>query len=151
MGTAGMLARWITAARSIWVALLEVLTAEAAELQSDLARSGRELRGGLILVGLAAAVAFWSVGLAIWLAVELLTLKYPTWAAALIVFAVGVLAVGVLAWLARRRFRRIETPLDVIQRRGQSHVEWWQQTVLPGLGVEMPPEEGDSRAANDSE
>jgi len=140
-----LLTRWAETARSVGAALLEVLAAEAGELQSDLQKSGRELRGALVLLGLAAGVAFWTIGLGIWLAVELLTLRFPAYGAALIVFAVGVSLCLLLFWLGKRRLRRLETPLDAVRRRTQSHAEWWQQTVLPEMGIETPAVDDDER------
>lgn len=144
-----LLSRWAETARSVGDALLQVLAAEAGELQHDLARSGRVLRGGLVLLGVAAGLAFWTIGLGVWVAVELLALRLPTYGAALVVFAAGLVACAVLVWLGRRRLQRLESPLDLVQRHGREHVEWWQQTVLPGLGVETTPDTG--AAAEDEE
>lgn len=148
----GILSRWIEAARSIGAALLQVLAAEAEELQRDLARSGRALRGGLILFGLAAGLAFWTIGLGLWVAVELLTLRLPAYGAALIVFGAGVLSCLVFVWLGKRRLRRAEMPIQAVKRRGREHAEWWRQTVLPGLGLEAPVEgRGRGAEADDQE
>lgn len=148
-----MFSRWAEAARSIGSALLQVLLAEAEELQRDLARSGRTLRGGLILLGLAAGLAFWTIGLGLWVAVELLTFRLPAWGAALVVFGVGFVACMVLAWLGKRRLGRIESPIQLVKRHGQEHAEWWQQTVLPGLGgnttVEAPAASEEAEADDD--
>ena len=137
----GILSRWRETARSIGAALLEVLAAEAGELGRDLAQSGRALRGGLILFGLAAGLAFWTIGLGLWVAVELLTLSLPAYGAALVVFGAGLLSCLILVWLGRRRLRRAEMPIQVVKRRGREHADWWRQNVLPGLGIEMPVED----------
>lgn len=134
----GILSRWSEAARSIGAALLQVLAAEAEELQRDLVRSGRALRGGLILFALAAGLAFWTIGLGLWVAVELLTLRFPAYGAALVVFGAGVLSCLVFVWLGKRRLRSAEMPIQAVKRRGQEHAEWWRQTVLPGFGLEAP-------------
>ena len=130
-----LVAGWADAARSVGSALLDVWQAEASALGQDFARSGRELRGGLILVAVAVTVGFWTVGVGLWAVIEILTLRLSGWQAALIVFAAGALATTLAGWLARRRLKRIEAPLEAVKRRGQEHVEWWQQTVLPGLGA----------------
>lgn len=135
---AGVVSRWAETARAISAALLQVLGAEAEALQGDLARSGRELRGGLILFGLAAGLAFWTIGLGLWVAVELLSLRLPAYGAALLVFGVGLLACLILIWVARRRVRRIESPIDAVKRRSREHAEWWTQNVLGSIGGDAP-------------
>ncbi len=142
--------RWAETARSLGEALLQVLAAEAEGLQRDLAESGRTLRGGLILLGLAAGLAFWTIGLGLWVAVELLSLRLPAYGAALVVFALGLLACLILVALGRSRIRGIEMPVHTVRRRSREHAEWWRQTVLPGLGLDVPPE-GPRPKAEDEE
>jgi len=137
----GLLNRWAEAARAVGDALLEVLAAEAAELQRDLTESGRTLRRGLVLLAVAASVAFWTIGLGLWLAVELLRLWMPAFGAALVMFATGVIISLLFHWRGKQRLRKIENPIQAVQRRSREHAEWWQEAVLPGLGGETPPAE----------
>lgn len=143
---------WADSVRGVGSALLDVWQAEIAALRQDLTRSGRALRGGLILAALAAAVGFWSVGLGLWLAVEGLTLWLPRWQAALAVFAAGVLLTLILGWIARRTLGRIEAPLRSVKRRSREHVEWWQETVLPDLapGARGDRGEGEEQGGDES-
>ncbi len=56
---------WIEMFRGLGESLLDVLRAEVATLQEDLARSGRIAGGALILLGVALILSFWVVGLLI--------------------------------------------------------------------------------------
>ncbi|MCZ6726349.1 MAG: phage holin family protein [Acidobacteria bacterium] len=139
---------WADLARSVGSALLEVWQAEIGALRQDLSRSGRALRGGLILALAAAVVGFWSVGLGLWLVVEVLTLRLPRWQAALVVLAAGLVLAFILGWIARRSFERIEAPLHLVKRRSREHLEWWQETVLPEL---VPGQDEDRSEAGEQE
>jgi len=129
--------RWVEAARSVGGALLDVLAAEAEELKADLARSGRELRVGLVLLALAAGVGFWTIALGLWAAVELLSSKLSVLGATLIMFALGLVVTVALLWLARWRLGRVETPVHAFKRRGREHADWWRNSVVPGLTGEV--------------
>ncbi len=142
----GLFSAWADRARTVGSALLEVWRAELWSLRDDLALSGRRLRGGLILIGLAAGLVFWCLGLAVWVGVELLALRLERWQAGLVVLGVGSLVTAILAFVAIHRLRRIENPMEAVKRHGRDHAEWLQQSVVPGLLAEKsdpnePPED----------
>jgi hypothetical protein len=143
--------RWVEAARSVGSALLDVLAAEAAEFKADLARSGRELRGGLVLLALAAGVGFWTIALGLWAAIELLSSKLSLLGAILVIFGLGLVVTVALLWLARWRLGRVETPVHAFKRRGREHADWWRDSVVPGLTGEVAgdPAEGTSDGSPD--
>jgi Putative Actinobacterial Holin-X, holin superfamily III len=147
----GTVTRWVEVARSVGLALLEVLAAEAAELKRDLRRSGRELRGGLVLLALAAGVGFWTIGLGLWVAVELLSSRMSVLGATLVIFGLGLLGTLSLVWLGRRRLRRVETPVHALKRRSREHMDWWRESVVPGLAGDFAddPTEGASERSPD--
>ena len=124
------MAAWLRLFRSLGQSLLDVLRAEAAALGEDLSRSANRL---LAAIGLAIAllfVAFWLLGLLLWLAVELLALVVPRWGAAGIVAATLVVIGVTLALLVRRRWRELESPARTVRRRWSDHLAWWQDRVL---------------------
>ncbi|MDH3403215.1 MAG: phage holin family protein [Acidobacteriota bacterium] len=134
-----LVAGWTESARAVGAALLTVWRAEVEALRQDFARSGRELRAGVVLAAVAAGIGFWTIGLGLWAGVEALALRLPRWAAAVAVFGVGVLATAVLVLLAGRRLRSIETPLRLVKRRGREHVEWWQEAVMARPAADASP------------
>jgi hypothetical protein len=142
------LSGWAESGRAVGGALLEVWRAELDALRSDFARTRRELRGILIAAALGAALCFWTVGLGLWALVEGLATRWPRWAAVTSVFAAGVVVTLLIAWLAARKARRLEPPLETVRRRGREHVEWWQESVLPDLAPPMRsrPEREDDEA-----
>ena len=119
---------WTESARAVGGALLEVWRAEADALGRDFKRSGRELRGVLVLSAVAAGVGFWTVGLGLWAGVEALSEHLPRWGAVAAVLGAGLLATLLLLLIARRRLRRVEPPLRLVKRHGREHVEWWRET-----------------------
>jgi len=121
---------WIELFRSLGQALLEVLRAEAEALGEDLRRSGAELLRGLALLGGAAAVAFWTLGVLVLALIAVLAIWLPLWAATLIVAALFAGTTGVLAALGWRRLRRLETPAASVRRRVEDHLDWWQSRLL---------------------
>jgi hypothetical protein len=125
------MAGWIELFRSLGESLLEVLRAELAALQEDFTRSGRNLGVALGLLGGAAVVAFWIVGLLIFLLVSLLAVWLPLWAGALIVLALFVLIAALLVWRGLAHLRRVENPVENVRRRVDDHIDWWQNSLLP--------------------
>lgn len=120
---------WAESASAVGGALLRVWKAEAEALKRDLTRSGNELRGAVVLLALAAGVAFWTIGLGLWTAVETLAAYLPRWGAAAAVCGAGLVIAVTLLLLGRRRLRKVESPLGLVRRRGREHAEWWQDTM----------------------
>jgi hypothetical protein len=121
---------WIDLFRSLGEALLEVWRAELATLQDDLSRSGRHLGVALGLFGAAAVLLFWTVGLLLFALIALLHIWMPWWGAALIVLALFLIAMAVLGRLGLNRLRKVESPVETVRRRVDSHLDWWQHGLL---------------------
>ncbi len=120
---------WSAKVREIGVAFLALLRAEAEALAGDLGRSGRSLLRVLVLAATAGAFLFWTLGLLLYLAIELLVLVVPRWGAVAIVFALFALIGGGLILVARRRFAAVESPADTVRRRIEDNRLWWQQRI----------------------
>lgn len=120
---------WSARIRTIGEAFLGVLRAEIAEIAAEIGRSGRALVRALVLVGVAAGIAFWTVGLVLYFAIELLALVLPRWGAVGIVLGVFLLISLILLVTARRRFAAVESPAETVRRRFDDHRQWWQQRV----------------------
>ncbi|HLX09007.1 MAG TPA: phage holin family protein [Thermoanaerobaculia bacterium] len=121
---------WIELFRSLGQALFEVLRAEAQALGDDFRRSGRQLLLALALLGAAAAIGFWTVGVVVLTLIAVLMIWLPAWAAALIVLALFVAVAGLLATLGVLRLRRLESPAESIRRRVADHLDWWEHRLL---------------------
>lgn len=121
---------WIDLFRSLGEALLEVWRAELATLQDDLSRSGRHLGVALGLFGAAAVLLFWTVGLLLFALIALLHIWIPWWGAALIVLALFLIAMAILGRLGLNRLRKVESPVETVRRRVDSHLDWWQHGLL---------------------
>jgi hypothetical protein len=121
---------WIELFRSLGQALFEVLRAEARALGEDFRRSGAELARALALLGGAAALGFWTLGALLLALIAVVAIWLPPWAAALIVTALFAGAAGVLALLAIRRLRRLESPAESIRQRVSDHLDWWNHRLL---------------------
>jgi hypothetical protein len=133
---------WIELFRSLGEALLEVWRAELGTLQDDLQRSGHHLGVALGLFGAAVMLAFWAVGLVLFVLITLLHLWLPWWGASLVVLALFLIAVAILAKLGLGRIRKVENPLETVRRRVDSHLDWWQHGLLAHsktLDVEPSP------------
>ena len=143
---------WIDLFRSLGESLLEVMRAELAGLQDDLQRSGRHFGVALGLFAAAAALAFWMVGLLLFVLIAVLHIWLQLWAAALIVLALFAIAVAILGALGARRMRQVENPVETVRQRLDNHLDWWQHSFLShprivdvdgvandeGLGRELP-------------
>ena len=125
-----MMTGWIELFRSLGESLLEVFRAELEALQQDFSRSGRHLGVALGLLGAAAVLVFWTVGLLLFTLVLVLDIWLPLWAAALILLGLFALVTGLLAWLGVRRLREVENPVDNVRRRMDDHIDWWQHSLL---------------------
>lgn len=120
---------WAQRLREIGEAFLGVVRAEVAELAADLGRSGRALVKVLALVAAAAGIAFWTVGLMLYFAVELLALVLPRWGAVGSVLGLFLVISLVLLLMARRRLATIESPAATVQRRLGDHRRWWSERI----------------------
>lgn len=121
---------WIELVRGLGQSYLDLLVAEWEEIKHQLALSGRRLLWSAAFFGAAAAVAFWLVALGLFLAVAVLHVWLPWWAAALIVTVVGLVKAGVLAWLGLARLERLENPVALVGRRKEDHLDWWDRRLL---------------------
>src|SRR4051812_32695496 len=111
------MAGWIDLFRSLCESLLEVLRAEAATLQQDLQRSGRQFGAVLALFGGALFLLFWLVGLLLFTLIAVLNIWLQLWAAALLVLLLFAIGIAILSWLGMRRLRQVENPMDTVRRR----------------------------------
>jgi cytochrome c biogenesis protein CcdA len=134
--------------RGLGGAFLGVVGAEFSALVEDLASSGRRLTRSLLLFAAGFAFAFWTLGLLVYLLIELLALKVPRWGAVGIVFGLFLITAVALMAVSVSRLRRIESPAATVNRRVQGHLAWWQQRVagatsLPGTADDEDPYEDD--------
>src|SRR5262245_3993913 len=120
----GGMAGWIELFRSLGESLLEVWRAELAALQDDFQSSGRHLGLALGLFGAALILAFWIVGLLLFVLIALLHVWLPWWGASLVVWLLFLATAGLLAWLGVRRLRKVENPVETVRRRMDSHLDW---------------------------
>ena len=78
---------WIGRLREVGLAFGSLVAAELSALADDLGRSGAAFARALVLAAVAAGVAFWTLGLFLYFAIELLALAMPRWGAVGVVFA----------------------------------------------------------------
>jgi len=62
--------------------------------------------------------------------VSLLHVWLPWWGASLVVLALFVIAAGILARFGLARMKRVENPAEIVRRRMDSHLDWWQHGLL---------------------
>lgn len=131
---------WLDLFRSLGTSLIEVFRAEMEALKEELARSGRHLAIGLVLLGGAFVLLFWTLGALIFALGAVLAIWLEPWAAALIVVGIFTAAAALLAWLGWRRLQRFDNPMESIRRRVEDHLEWWQHTLLKEeRPIDLPP------------
>jgi hypothetical protein len=130
---------WIELFRSLGESLLEVLRAELEALQKDFATSGRHFGLALGLFGGAVMLAFWMVGLLLFVLISLLYIWLQLWAAALIVLALFAIAAAVLVSLGLRQLRKAENPIENVRRRVDDHIEWWQRLLAEPKTMDVTP------------
>lgn len=123
---------WLDMIRDVGVAFGDLARAELAAIADDLGRSGRALVRALIVAAVAAACAFWSFGLAVYFAVELLARWLPRWGAVGVVWALSTLATVVLLFLVRARLAAIEAPAETVRRRMDDSRRWWRTRITAG-------------------
>jgi uncharacterized membrane protein YqjE len=121
---------WSETFQTLGTAVLELLKAEIAALERDLARSGKSAAQGIALVLGAVAVLFWTLGVATYFLVQLVALWLPVWGAALVVTLALAAVAGVLAFAGLRKLEKFENPLSTARRRLDDHIDWWQDRVL---------------------
>lgn len=120
-----IVAGWTASLQALGGAFSELVRAELAVLGEDLSRSGRRLGGALLLLAVALFVFFWSVGLAVYLAVEVVHRWLPRWSAVAVVLAVVLLVAALLAAIGWHRLKSLEAPSVMVKRRWSSHRTWW--------------------------
>jgi hypothetical protein len=130
---------WIDLFRSLGESLLEVLRAELEALQKDFATSGRHFGVAVGLFGAAAMLAFWIVGLLLFLLISLLSIWLQLWAAAGIVLLLFLSIAAVLVLLGLRQIRKVENPIENVRRRVDDHLEWWQRLMAEPKAVDVTP------------
>jgi putative superfamily III holin-X len=123
------MAQWKARLREIGESFLALVRAELAALAADLGQSGRALARALVLVGIAFGVGFWTLGLLLYFAIELLALVLPRWGAVGIVLALFVAVTLILILTARSRFAAIESPAATLERRLDENRRWWRERV----------------------
>jgi uncharacterized membrane protein YqjE len=140
---------WGALVREIGEAFLALLRAEVEAVARDLGDSGRSLLRALLVAALAGAVAFWALGLVVYLAVELVALALPRWGAVGVVFAVFACAAALLGWLAAKRLGAIEPPAATVRRRMEDSRRWWQERIAGEPGASAPPRRGPAEEEED--
>jgi membrane protein implicated in regulation of membrane protease activity len=137
------MASWTELFTSLNRALVDVVRAEIAQLNKDLATSGRRLATGVALLVLALGLSLLLVGVLIAAAIAALALVLPVWGAALTVAGVVAIAVAVLVWVGIRRLRAVENPARTVRRRVENHLAWWQGRLVSDGRDEVEAEETD--------
>jgi hypothetical protein len=131
---------WTARIRAVGEAFLSVIRAEIGALVADLGQSGRALVRVLLWLAAAIAVAFWTLGLLIYFAVELLALVVPRWGAAGIVLGLFVLVAALLVAAVVRKVSAIEPPDETVRRHLADSQRWWRERVE--VDDEIGPGEG---------
>ena len=137
---------WSETFRALGAAVLALFKAEIEALERELARSGKNLALGLGFLAAAAAVAFWTLGVATYFVIQLLAVWLPLWAASLIVTGLCAAVVGALAFAGLKKLQRFENPLTTARRRLDDHIDWWQNDLLsPAPPRRVPGGRGERR------
>jgi hypothetical protein len=132
---------WLDMVRDVGTAFGDLARAELTSIADDLGRSGSALVRALVVAAVAAAFAFWTLGLAVYFTVELLTRVVPRWAAVGLVLALFLMATVVLLLVVRSRLAAIEPPAATVRRRLEDSRRWWHARIAPPEGGE--PESGE--------
>lgn len=122
---------WLGMTRDVGAAFGDLVRAELTAITDDLGRSGTALVRALIVAAIAAAFAFWTLGLVVYFVVELLVAVLPRWGAVGIVLAVFLIATAVLLLVVRARLAAIEPPAATVRRRLDDSRRWWTTRVAP--------------------
>jgi hypothetical protein len=129
---------WIGRLREVGLAFGALVAAELSALADDLGRSGAAFARALILAAVAAGVVFWTLGLFLYFAIELLALAMPRWGAVGVVFALFLIVGAALIVVVKGKLGRIEPPTETVRRRLADTQAWWGTRVAP-------PEDGSDR------
>jgi len=121
---------WLGMIRDVGAAFGDLARAELGAIAADLGRSGGALVRALVVAAVAAACAFWTLGLAIYFAVELLARWLPRWGAVGIVWAVSLVATIALLLVVRAKLAAIEPPAETVRRRMDDSRQWWQSRIV---------------------
>lgn len=122
-------AGWLARVQNLGSAYFAVVRAEISAALEELAESGRGLLRAAVLFTVTVALGFWTVGLLVYLLIEMLALWLPRWGAVGIVFGVFVVATVTFAFTCVARARRIEAPTAMLDRRFRDHAAWWQERI----------------------
>ncbi len=141
---------WGSSLQAVGHAAGDLLRAELEALADDLRRTGRRLGGALLLLAGALFTLFWVLGLALYVAIEVVHRWLPRWAAAAVVLGVALLVLAALAALGWQRLRRLEAPTATVRRRWRSHRRWWHEQFPPPEGDEPIGVSGPRRAPDSS-
>lgn len=137
---------WSETFRALGAAVLALFKAEIEALERELARSGKNLALGLGFFAAAAALAFWTLGVATYFVIQLLAVWLPLWAASLIVTALFAAVTGGLVFAGMKKLERFENPLTTARQRLDDHIDWWQSDLLsPAPPRRVPGERGERR------
>jgi hypothetical protein len=137
---------WSETFRALGAAVLALFKAEIEALERELARSGKNLALGLGLFAAAAALAFWTLGVATYFVIQLLAVWLPLWAASLVVTLLLTAVTGGLVFAGVKKLERFENPLTTARRRLDDHIDWWQNDLLdPAPQRRVPGGRGERR------
>jgi hypothetical protein len=137
---------WSETFRALGAAVLALFKAEIEALERELARSGKTLALGLGLFAAAAALAFWTLGVATYFVIQLLAVWLPLWAASLVVTLLLAAVTGGLVFAGVKKLERFENPLTTARRRLDDHIDWWQNDLLESAPPRrVPGGRGDRR------
>lgn len=139
---------WSETFRALGAAVLALFKAEIEALERELARSGKTLALGLGLLAAAAALAFWTLGVATYFVIQLLAVWLPLWAASLVVTLLLAAVTGGLVFAGVKKLERFENPLTTARRRLDDHIDWWQNDLLdPAQPRRVPGGRGSAGSA----
>lgn len=138
--------RWSELLDRIGRAALGLLGAEARGAKAELDEALEHLKVVALAFGLAAAVGFWALAVALAAAVVGLGHWLPLWGALLVVLALLLVVGAALALVGRGRLRRFENPARIVGRRVEDHVEFWRTEVL-GIADQDAGESSDAPRA----
>ena len=141
---------WSETFRALGAAVLALFKAEIEALERELARSGKSLALGLGLFAAAAALGFWTLGVATYFVIQLLAVWLPLWAASLVVTLLFAAVTGGLVFAGIKKLERLENPLSTARRRLDDHIDWWQNDLLtPAPPRRVPGGRGERRVAGE--
>jgi hypothetical protein len=127
---------WLELFRNLGDAFLELIGAEIEALADDLKRGGRHAARAALLIAIAFVLATLAWSLFTVALVWGLSTVMRGWLAALLVGAGYAVIAIVCAASARRRWRRIEAPLDTVKRRWREQNRWFRERLLQPAGEE---------------